>query len=401
MFSSSRHPFLGLMTTALLGIISFLLVIGIVRSPDQTFQSSLQGLSLWWNIVFPSLLPILVLSQILTAYGWIHGIGVFIEPVMRKVFGLPGVSGWALTMGMTVGYPGGAQSTLQLVQQGDITPYEAERMTWLSHFCNPMTIIIVIGIGLLGQPTSGYWLLGIHWIAGFLAFLTTSFISQRAEDTHRISPEHINQRSPLLKRVWSATNNAHLQDGRSLGKLLGESVSHSVSLLMVIGGYIIIMAVMIHLVSSYILPQVPHSYLDGVFELHLGAKALSSSTTITPNLQWALISAMMGWSGLCAILQSISPLRKFGVRWLPFLKMRLLHGVFAFVITMVIWKPMQLVGFKDQPAFMYWPYYETTLSPITRSWSHTLLIIGWQGFILIALVLLSWCIVKTTSRRSP
>ncbi|OAB43376.1 nucleoside recognition domain-containing protein [Paenibacillus glacialis] len=404
MFSRSKNLFRAPTMTLMLGILSFLLVIGIVSSPEQTFQASLQGLSMWWHIVFPSLLPFLVLSEILVAYGWAHGIGVLLEPLMRKVFGLPGVSGWALTMGMTTGFPGGAHSTLQLVDQGDLTPREAERITWLSHFCNPMTIIIFIGIGLFDKPTAGYWLLGIHWVSGILAFLTYTSLSKlvrkKGTDQPLLDSGIQSPRLSLMRRVWIAIHKAHVRDGRSFGKLLGESVSHAVQTLMVIGGYIIIMAVIIHLVNYYIVPGVPIYYLAGIFELHLGAKAISSASDLTPAIQWSLLSALLGWSGLCAVIQSISPLMKTGIRRLPFTMIRLLHGAYAFGLTLLIWRPLNLYVLDVEPAFTYLPNDANQLSPFDNIWSRIPLILEWQGLVLISLLLFSLGVVLVTSRRS-
>lgn len=403
MFSRSKYLFSAPAITFVLGILSFLLVVGIVSSPEQTFQASLQGLSMWWHIVFPSLLPFLVLSEILVAYGWAHGIGVLLEPLMRKVFGLPGVSGWALTMGMTTGFPGGAHSTLQLAEQGDLTPREAERITWLSHFCNPMTLIIVVGVGLFDKPSAGYWLLGIHWVTGILAFLTITSISALGKHKRAEQPVIVRStqspRVSLSRRVWIAIDKAHARDGRSFGKLLGESVSHAVQALMVIGGYIIIMAVIIHLVSYYILPGVPSYYVAGIFELHLGAKAISTATDLTPAIQWSLLSAMLGWSGLCAMLQSISPLAKTGIRRLSFIMVRLLHGAYAFGLTFIIWKPLNFYVLEAEPAFTYLPSYADPMSPISSMWSRIPLMIEWQGFVLISLLLFSLGVVLVTSRR--
>jgi sporulation integral membrane protein YlbJ len=405
MLRRSKYLFSAPAITLMLGVLSFLLVVGIVSSPEQTFQASLQGLSLWWHIVFPSLLPFLVLSEMLIAYGWVHGIGVLLDPLMRRVFGLPGVSGWALTMGMTSGFPGGAQSTLQLVKQGDLTPREAERMAWLSHFSNPMTLIIVIGIGLFNQPSTGYWLISIHWLSGILAFLTMTSLGKLVRNKSSESPVSVklikDSKLPLPRKVWLAIYKAHIRDGRSFGKLLGESVSHAVQTLMVIGGYIIIMAVMIHLVSYYILPEVPTYYVAGIFELHLGAKAISSASSLTPIIKWSLLSAMLGWSGLCAILQSISPLMKSGVRWLPFILIRLLHGAYAFVITLFLWRPLELLVLDTPPAFYYWPNYSPDLERFSGMWSRIPLLLGWQGLILISLLLFSWSIVLATTRRYP
>ncbi|MNO99925.1 Sporulation integral membrane protein YlbJ [compost metagenome] len=322
---------------------------------------------------------------------------------MRKVFGLPGVSGWALTMGMTTGFPAGAQATIQLTQQGDLTPPEAERLGWLSHFCNPMTLIIVIGIGLFEHSSAGYWLIIIHWMSGILAFLT--FVSMRHTFRNKGSNLSINSKqvkhssSPLHLRVWRAIHQAHTRDGRSFGKLLGESVSHAVQTLMVVGGYIIIMAVIIHLINSYIVPRIPNYYVAGFVELHLGAKAISTASTLSSVMQWSLLSAILGWSGICAILQTISPLITTGMRWLPFIVIRLLHGTYAFVITIILWTPMRILPLETKPAFFYWPNVATDISQIADMWSRVPLMLVFQGCILISLLLISWSIALVTRSR--
>lgn len=76
-----------------------LLVLCIIAYPDKSFQASLQGLKVWWTIIFPALLPFLILSEMLKAYGWVHGIGVLLDPFMRTLFQLPGIGGWAWSVG--------------------------------------------------------------------------------------------------------------------------------------------------------------------------------------------------------------------------------------------------------------------------------------------------------------
>lgn len=44
-------------TTVLLGLGAILLVLAVVASPEKVFQASTQGLKLWWNIIFPAMLP--------------------------------------------------------------------------------------------------------------------------------------------------------------------------------------------------------------------------------------------------------------------------------------------------------------------------------------------------------
>ncbi|MGF7048683.1 sporulation integral membrane protein YlbJ [Paenibacillus sp. DS2015] len=405
MIRSLRYLFSAPVVTLMLGALSILLVIAIVSSPEPTFQASLQGLSLWWHIVFPALLPFLVLSEILIAYGWAHGMGVLLEPLMRKVFGLPGATGWPLVMGLTTGYPGGAQATMQLVEQGELSHNEAGKSAMLSHFCNPMTIIVVIGIGLIGNPLAGYWLLAIHWLAGILAFLTLRMFSRSERGTatsSSISPNSMKNpsRPPLISRVITAMEQARIRDGRSFGKLLGEAVAHAVQTLMIVGGYIIIFAVIVHIVSLFILPQIPPYYVAGLFEVHLGAKALSTDSILSPILKWSLLSAFIGWSGLCAILQSVSLLKKAGIGWLTYTVAKLLHGGYAFVVTLVVWRTLEQLNRDIQPTFVTTSDVPRHSLELPNMWAKIPLLIEWQGLILGCLLTASLMITLFTSARS-
>ncbi|WP_339063402.1 hypothetical protein [Tepidibacillus marianensis] len=47
-------------TTTIAGLLTTLLAIAIITYPDAAFQASLQGLKIWWEIIFPALLPFLL-----------------------------------------------------------------------------------------------------------------------------------------------------------------------------------------------------------------------------------------------------------------------------------------------------------------------------------------------------
>ncbi|MBP2650127.1 MAG: ylbJ, partial [Firmicutes bacterium] len=67
------------------------ITIAMVEYPKEAFDSAIVGLTLWWNVVFPALLPFFILSEILMGLGVVHFIGVLLEPLMRPVFNVPGV----------------------------------------------------------------------------------------------------------------------------------------------------------------------------------------------------------------------------------------------------------------------------------------------------------------------
>jgi len=57
---------------------------------DTAVKSAGSGLNLWFNVVFPSLFPFFVASEILYRTGFIKAIGILLEPIMRPLFNVPG-----------------------------------------------------------------------------------------------------------------------------------------------------------------------------------------------------------------------------------------------------------------------------------------------------------------------
>ncbi|MEK6992428.1 nucleoside recognition domain-containing protein [Paenibacillus sp. FSL K6-1566] len=342
----------GFASTVLLGAAAFLLVLAVVSAPEPAFQATLQALKLWWNIVFPALLPFLVLVEILMAYGFAHGAGVLLDPLMRKLFKLPGSGGWVLITGMTAGFPAGAQAAASMHRQGDLGPGEAGRLAAMAHFCNPMTILVVIGTGLLHQPAAGYLLLIVHWLTGLLAAWLFSLFRKTPHGRNDVAkPNKPARQGSLLKRAAAAALEAHKRDGRSFGRLLGDSVTRSVQTLMMAGGFILLFAVLTRVLSENVLPLLPSYFTSGLLEIHLASASISSSAFTNSAMQLAVLSAVLAWSGISAQLQSLSLMRDAGLSWSYFILKRIVHSLLAFLVMLACWKPASSLSAAIVPAF--------------------------------------------------
>ncbi|MWV43604.1 nucleoside recognition protein [Paenibacillus sp. HJL G12] len=375
-------------STFLLGAGALALVAAVVSSPAPAFQASLQGLQLWWQIVFPALLPFLVLSEILIAYGWVHALGAWLEPLMNRLFKIPGIGGWVLAMGMTTGFPGGAQAAKQLYDQGDLSATDANKLAALSHFCNPMLILIVIATGLMHEPTAGYIILAVHWLSGLLAFLLAGRngpFSKEASIPHASAKDAKeskgNVKRSLLYRSIQSAKRARAKDGRGFGRLLGDSVTNAVQTLMMVGGYIIIFAVVVQITGRFMPGQLPPYAVSGLFEVHLGARE-ASTAMLSDRLQWSIISALLGFSGISAILQSMSVLRKAGIHWLRFTLIRLLHGLVAFGATWVLWPFISYLPKNTNSVFNNRGDIPADMGEIFNLWKTLPQLLQWQGTLL-------------------
>jgi sporulation integral membrane protein YlbJ len=366
--------------TVALGTMAAVLVIVIILFPDAAFQSSLQGLNLWWKLVFPALMPFLILTELLIGFGALQAIGVLMEPLMRLWFRLPGVGGWALASGFLVGFPAGAKITASLREKKLISRLEAQRLVSLSHLCSPIFLVTVVGVGFLHNAQLGFLLAVVHYLS---AFTTGLIISRKKSELRKESISDlpvsedtqseyvsIEQSSPSLwARSIRTMRQAYLHDGRAFGMLLGDAVTSSVQTLMLIGGYMMIYSVIVNVLTMSGITEVLQALstgmlnlmhlgtdmaprlLEGVFEIHLGTYSISQAQDAPLVWQLAMLSALLGWGGLSAHAQVNGLTQKTDIRYMPFLLARGLHAVLAFLCTVVLWNPLQRLFQAARPSF--------------------------------------------------
>lgn len=357
------------MVSGLFGLAAIGLVGMIIAYPDQAFRASLNGLTIWWQFVFPALLPFFILSELMLGLGIVHAIGVLLEPAMRVLFRLPGAGGWAVAMGMTVGFPAGAKAAADLRKRGVISRREGNRLLALSHLCSPVFLTSVVAVGFWGHPEFGLPLIVIHFVSALLTGVIVGRIVLPSggdeEDAAHSRSQHETRRTI---RFISAMADAHRRDGRPLGRMLGESVASSFQSLLVIGGFMIVFSVLVKLLGVIgvtgglqlmlqlflipwgMPPQLAEGAVTALFEVHLGAYTLSRSGEASA---WAaaLLCAMIGWGGLSVHAQVKSLIGGTDLSYRPFLIARILHSVLSVFVAFALWHPLQRLLFSAAPTF--------------------------------------------------
>lgn len=393
-FPSSRQ------TSILLGLFAACLVIMIVLYPDQAFRSSLDGLTLWWKFVFPALLPFFILSELCIGFGLIHGLGTLLEPLMRRLFGVPGAGGWALAAGLAGGQPVGAKIASQLRANQLLTQTEGERVLAISHLCNPVFLVTLVGAGFLQSPQLGLVLALIHYLSAIITGISLRWFTPHTSAPTR---ERVPQIS-LWRRTLSSVSEAHAKDGRTFGKLLGESVNSSLQSLMMIGGLIMIFSVLLSLIKltglTMDLPWIQRT-LQGLLEIHVGSHSMSSASITPAAIQLALIGAVLGWSGLASHAQVKSLLTGTDLRYSIFLLSRVIHGCLAYVITLIGWPIIN--RWLAIPVFLFADQGESgSANWITgfNAWPFTLSLLGIGGGILVLMLFLSVAVFHRPSKPS-
>ena len=94
---------------------------------QAALESARAGLNLCAQMIVPSLLPFFILSSLLQQLGLPGILGRWLSPVTQKLFGIGGAGASALLLGVTGGYPLGADAVARLRRSGALTREQAER----------------------------------------------------------------------------------------------------------------------------------------------------------------------------------------------------------------------------------------------------------------------------------
>lgn len=340
--------------TLLLASTAFLTAITLVMYPEQAFASSLKGLKIWWDVVFPALLPFFITAEMMMGFGVVHFFGILLEPMMRPIFRVPGAGAFVMAVGFISGNPMGAKLTARLREQKLITREEGERLITFTSTASPLFIFGAIAVGFFENASLGITLAIAHYTSSILVGIIMRFYQSDAAPT---STYKKNNEPFLLLRALKSMHRARIEDGRPLGQLLGEAVTSAVQTLLLIGGFIILFSVLIHLIDhigihhmfSYLFAHLfewlsfPASlsepFVAGILEITLGSQMISSTTIQIPLVsKLAVISFLIGWNGLSIHAQIASIISRTDIRYTPYFVAKLLHGLLASLFTIFLWK---------------------------------------------------------------
>jgi sporulation integral membrane protein YlbJ len=350
--------------TIFLSISVIILAGSMIAYPKESFEASLRGLTMWWEIVFPSLLPFFIVSEMLIGFGVVKFIGVLLEPLMRPLFRVPGVGGFVWAMGMASGFPAGAKLSARLRQEGQLTQIEAERLASFTNSSNPLFIFGAVAVGFFHNPQLGVILALAHYLGNICVGLMMRFYGNETPDKKKVKQDKF-----ILRSAFSALHQTRIKDKRPIGKLLGDAVNSSIQTLLMVGGFIILFSVInkllfhLHitaalargfdiLFSALSLPDMLSiPFISGLFEITLGSDLTSRVGDATLLQQAIVTSFILGFSGFSVQAQVASILAQTDIRFKPFFFARIAQGLFASFFALLLWKPIYIRFYQtEQPS---------------------------------------------------
>ncbi|ADU51050.1 sporulation integral membrane protein YlbJ [Thermaerobacter marianensis DSM 12885] len=394
-----ESPLTHLLVAAVVG-----LVLAMVVYPETAFSAAVAGLKVWWDIVFPALLPFFIGAQILMALGVVHFMGVMMEPFMRPLFNVPGAGAFVVAVGLASGYPLGAVITARMRQQGLLSKTEAERLMSFSNTADPLFMAGAVAVGMFGTAAVAGPIMAAHYIGALLTGLALRFWRAGRDR----SPALGGREGWLLGRAWRAMVDARREDGRPFGQVLGDAVRDSVNTLLLVGGLIILMSVVIqvlgragilHALGGLFLlvlhplgldPSLTRSLISGLFELTLGTQAAAQAPAPLAD-RLIVAGAVIAWSGLSVHAQVAAIVQGTDLHIGPYIAARLFHAVATGAVTVLwlAWFPVAAPAFLPATAWAA-PGPAAWLARLAAATVHFLLAVGGLATVAAVTQLLRW-----------
>lgn len=334
-------------------------------------KAAVKGLRLWLDIVFPSLFPFFVASELMNRTGLMRAAGRFFEPLMRPLFNIPGCASFAFFMGITSGYPVGAKITADLRRQELVSKEEADRLIAFSNNSGPLFIAGSVATGMLQIPSAGLYLLGCH----IAACVTVGVIKKFGGRRGAIKPLRCTGRPISCPEVPGRPSGSAGQNRyQNFGLAFGEAVCNSILLALSIGGYIILFSVIINLLidtgfitslsavaSRFMQPLAVNAFVSpvicGIFEITTGCYMASTVSGAPLELKLTALSLIIGWSGLSVHSQVIGIIGDTDISVSSYITGKLLQGFIAAAYTLAGIKIAGIAFWETEPAFRPFMYF--------------------------------------------
>ena len=265
--------------------------------PTPVFDGASEGILLWFQIVLPTLLPFILLSNLMIRTNAVYYISRITGPLLGKIFAVSDSGSFAVIAGFLCGYPMGAKVTSDLLRTGRISFEEA---SYLLSFCNNTSPMFIISYVVMQNTPSASWI----FPSVVLLFLSPVICSRIFLPFYRKGS--VSTRfpglSPARERPFSLT-------------ILDTCMMDSFEAITKVGGYIMLFSVITKL--ACLLPWknwLPYRLLLSFLEITAGIPMISELTVLPWRIRWPLLLGLTSFGGLCTAAQTSCMIQGTGLK---------------------------------------------------------------------------------------
>lgn len=280
----------------------------LLADPAHAVDASRAGLMLWFHTLVPTLLPFLILSNLLIAMDGVSYLTRFLYPVLHRLFGCSRNGCFCIASGFLCGYPVGAKLAGDLTREGRVTPEEGN---YLLAFCNNASPAFLIGYCLTDSLKRPDLLAPTLMIVYGAPLLLAVFLRRK-----RVFPD------PYIEKETSRSQISF--------KIVDVCMMNGLESILKLGCYIILFSMLARLLIQI---PCPSSFVTcisaGILEMTNGIALVTADNPLPFLMQYLSVLCFLSFGGLSGAAQTESMILDSGLSFGAYLKAKLLTTVLA------------------------------------------------------------------------
>lgn len=262
---------------------------------------------LFFNKIFISVFPFIILSDILIYYNYPLFIkNSFIGKIISKIFNIDYNSTTIFILSLLTSHPNNAIYIKNMLDNKIIDIKTANNLLCFTYFPSISFVVGTIGISIFNNIKIGIYL--------YLNCLLNNIIIGL----------YLRK-----KQIKLNINNDIINNNNNFFDTLKNSIIKAINNLYLILGNLIIFTIILNILNNYFnLNPIIESILSGLFELTNGI-INTSKLNINSYFKISIISFILNFSGLCVLFQSFSILSKYNINIKKILIIKLIFSFIA------------------------------------------------------------------------
>lgn len=313
----------------ILTLICTLLILFFIFNPLKCIDSCLQGISLFFYKVFPSLFPFLIISNLILYSNGVTIYSKLLGKVLCHPLKLPKQCSFPIVVSALCGYPLGAKYSCDLYEKGIIDFYTCRRLLNIASSASPLFIVGTLGASMMGDKTLGY----IFLMASYLSCFTMGFI--------------IPNKSKIKDYSFNQSNSSF-----DMGTILKTSIESAIKTSASVGGFVTLFFILNAIIKNSIIfnaissllfnlfkvsQELTQGFILGILEITNGCNLIASAS-IDLDVKILILGFLLGFSGICIIWQCSSFMSRLKFSSKYYVKYKLIQGVFCSIYSLILYK---------------------------------------------------------------
>lgn len=312
-----------------------LFLVCLLAFPYAASEAALKGMTLCVKSVLPTLFPFMTAALLLTKLGLAEIAAAHLDTFMRRVFNVSGACAPAFVLGTLSGFPVGAKVISGIYERGGCSRLDAERTLAFCNAAGPAFVMGSVGATMFADSGAGVILWAVQLVCSVAIGVAFGRIrGSSGQGSVSVLPP---RREPI-----------------SLFKAFSESVTESLFSVLSVCAFVVFFSVFICICAQIGLfdavsaavcallpvdPLIVEALCTGIIEMTSGVSMLAdvcARTSASPVAAMAMVSAVLGWTGLCVHMQIFSCIRSAGLNGKLFVAGRVVQALVSSVASWAI-----------------------------------------------------------------